>query len=94
MSCVSDAVRVKELMQILLFTKAIHILMFYPCWQVLDASEDQESSRKRQILARRPSYRKILNELGGGEISGKVLSNYLVNMKPQLGEGLLHCVFS
>lgn len=39
--------------------------------QVLDASEDQESSRKRQILARRPSYRKILNELGGGEISDK-----------------------
>ncbi|XP_071526034.1 cyclic AMP-responsive element-binding protein 1 isoform X10 [Panulirus ornatus] len=37
--------------------------------QVLDASDDQDSSRKRQILARRPSYRKILNELGGGEIS-------------------------
>ncbi|XP_071526035.1 cyclic AMP-responsive element-binding protein 1 isoform X11 [Panulirus ornatus] len=33
--------------------------------QVLDASDDQDSSRKRQILARRPSYRKILNELGG-----------------------------
>ncbi|XP_063860152.1 cyclic AMP-dependent transcription factor ATF-1-like isoform X3 [Scylla paramamosain] len=39
--------------------------------QVLEAGEDQESSRKRQILARRPSYRKILNELGGGEISDK-----------------------
>ncbi|XP_042208848.1 cyclic AMP-responsive element-binding protein 1-like isoform X10 [Homarus americanus] len=37
--------------------------------QVLDAGDDQDSSRKRQILARRPSYRKILNELGGGEIS-------------------------
>ncbi|XP_042882477.1 cyclic AMP-responsive element-binding protein 1-like isoform X3 [Penaeus japonicus] len=39
--------------------------------QVLEAGEEQESSRKRQILARRPSYRKILNELGGGEISDK-----------------------
>ncbi|XP_069164856.1 cyclic AMP-dependent transcription factor ATF-1 isoform X3 [Procambarus clarkii] len=39
--------------------------------QVLEASDDQDSSRKRQILARRPSYRKILNELGGGEISDK-----------------------
>ncbi|XP_042208841.1 cyclic AMP-responsive element-binding protein 1-like isoform X3 [Homarus americanus] len=39
--------------------------------QVLDAGDDQDSSRKRQILARRPSYRKILNELGGGEISDK-----------------------
>ncbi|XP_064113979.1 cAMP-responsive element modulator-like isoform X6 [Macrobrachium nipponense] len=40
-----------------------------PAVQVLDAGEEQDSSRKRQILARRPSYRKILNELGGGEIS-------------------------
>lgn len=71
----------------------MHILMFCPCRQVLDASEDQESSRKRQILARRPSYRKILNELGGGEISGKVLSNYLLNVKLQLGQCLLHCFF-
>ncbi|XP_066989078.1 cyclic AMP-dependent transcription factor ATF-1 isoform X13 [Macrobrachium rosenbergii] len=36
-----------------------------PAVQVLDAGEEQDSSRKRQILARRPSYRKILNELGG-----------------------------
>ncbi|KAG0719604.1 Cyclic AMP-responsive element-binding protein 1 [Chionoecetes opilio] len=35
---------------------------------VIEAGEDHESSRKRQILARRPSYRKILNDLGG-EIS-------------------------
>ncbi|XP_069936118.1 cyclic AMP-responsive element-binding protein 1 isoform X2 [Cherax quadricarinatus] len=33
--------------------------------QVLEAGEEQELSRKRQILARRPSYRRILNELGG-----------------------------
>lgn len=33
--------------------------------QVLEAGDDPDSSRKRQILARRPSYRKILNELGG-----------------------------
>ncbi|KAK8720823.1 hypothetical protein OTU49_013079 [Cherax quadricarinatus] len=39
--------------------------------QVLEAGEEQELSRKRQILARRPSYRRILNELGGGEISDK-----------------------
>ncbi|XP_069936125.1 cyclic AMP-dependent transcription factor ATF-1 isoform X9 [Cherax quadricarinatus] len=32
---------------------------------VLEAGEEQELSRKRQILARRPSYRRILNELGG-----------------------------
>ena len=31
---------------------------------------DKDHSHKRQILARRPSYRKILNELGAGEISG------------------------
>ncbi|RXG51191.1 Cyclic AMP-responsive element-binding protein 1 [Armadillidium vulgare] len=42
--------------------------------QVLNAEnlEDQiEPSRKRQILARRPSYKKILNDLSGGEISEK-----------------------
>ncbi|KAK7086986.1 Cyclic AMP-responsive element-binding protein 1, partial [Halocaridina rubra] len=33
--------------------------------QVLETGEDQDSSRKRQILARRPSYRKILSDLGG-----------------------------
>jgi len=38
--------------------------------QVIDSDEtDGDGSRKRHILARRPSYRKILNELGGGEIS-------------------------
>lgn len=58
--------------------------MMHPCCQVLDASEDQESSRKRQILARRPSYRKILNELGGGEISGKILSNHRTLMKSEV----------
>ncbi|CAL4064180.1 unnamed protein product, partial [Meganyctiphanes norvegica] len=38
--------------------------------QVIEADDTGEGdgSRKRQILARRPSYRKILNELGGGEI--------------------------
>lgn len=37
--------------------------------QVIDSDETEaDGSRKRQILARRPSYRKILNELGGGEI--------------------------
>ena len=27
--------------------------------------------RRREILTRRPSYRKILNDLGGSEITGK-----------------------
>nr|CAG4645814.1 EOG090X0DMT [Lynceus sp. MCZ IZ 141354] len=40
--------------------------------QVIDARdvhEDENTKKRREILARRPSYRKILNELGGGEIS-------------------------
>ncbi|XP_043229402.1 cyclic AMP-responsive element-binding protein 1-like isoform X4 [Amphibalanus amphitrite] len=43
--------------------------------QVVDAEslpaqyEDEAARRRREILTRRPSYRKILNELGGGEIS-------------------------
>ncbi|XP_037074898.1 cyclic AMP-responsive element-binding protein 1-like isoform X2 [Pollicipes pollicipes] len=31
--------------------------------------EDEAARRRREILTRRPSYRKILNDLGGGEIS-------------------------
>ncbi|XP_046446698.1 cyclic AMP-dependent transcription factor ATF-1-like isoform X2 [Daphnia pulex] len=40
--------------------------------QVIDNSglhEDENTKKRREILARRPSYRKILNELGGCEIS-------------------------
>lgn len=43
--------------------------------QVIDNSglhEDENTKKRREILARRPSYRKILNELGGCEISGKL----------------------
>lgn len=37
-----------------------------------DSFSDEESPKKRRdILTRRPSYRKILNDLGGGEITGK-----------------------
>ncbi|XP_033225605.1 cyclic AMP-responsive element-binding protein 1 isoform X11 [Belonocnema kinseyi] len=43
--------------------------------QVVDAGSDDESysdeespKKRRDILTRRPSYRKILNDLGGGEI--------------------------
>lgn len=37
-----------------------------------DSFSDEESPKKRRdILTRRPSYRKILNDLGGGEIAGK-----------------------
>ena len=41
--------------------------------QVIDGvglQEDENTKKRREILARRPSYRKILNELGGCEISG------------------------
>ncbi|KAK8720827.1 hypothetical protein OTU49_013079 [Cherax quadricarinatus] len=54
--------------------------------QVLEAGEEQELSRKRQILARRPSYRRILNELGGGEIS--VLPAGGLQLSGQGSEGL------
>lgn len=40
--------------------------------QLVDNSglhEDENTKKRREILARRPSYRKILNELGGCEIS-------------------------
>nr|CAG4638736.1 EOG090X0DMT [Cyclestheria hislopi] len=40
--------------------------------QVIDGGglhEDETTKKRREILARRPSYRKILNELGGCEIS-------------------------
>lgn len=36
-----------------------------------DSQSDDESPRKRRdLLKRRPSYRKILNDLGEGEIAG------------------------
>ncbi|XP_011264378.1 cyclic AMP-responsive element-binding protein 1 isoform X13 [Camponotus floridanus] len=34
-----------------------------------DSFSDEDSPKKRNILTRRPSYRKILNDLGGGEIT-------------------------
>lgn len=37
-----------------------------------DSFSDEDSPKKRNILTRRPSYRKILNDLGGGEITGKI----------------------
>ncbi|XP_033225599.1 cyclic AMP-responsive element-binding protein 1 isoform X5 [Belonocnema kinseyi] len=47
--------------------------------QVVDAGSDDESysdeespKKRRDILTRRPSYRKILNDLGGGEIEGRL----------------------
>lgn len=36
-----------------------------------DELEDGGSKKGRGILTRRPSYRKILNDLGGGEIAGE-----------------------
>lgn len=49
--------------------------------QVIDNSglhEDENTKKRREILARRPSYRKILNELGGCEISGKFSISHLL----------------
>lgn len=50
-----------------------------------DSFSDEDSPKKRNILTRRPSYRKILNDLGGGEITGKTrrfcLSNKLVSKR-------------
>jgi len=36
---------------------------------------DTNKNKRREILSRRPSYRKILSDLGGSEISSKQLSN-------------------
>lgn len=33
-----------------------------------DFSDDDSPKKRRDLLTRRPSYRKILNDLGGGEI--------------------------
>lgn len=39
-----------------------------------DLSDDDSPKKRRDLLTRRPSYRKILNDLGGGEIGGTILS--------------------
>lgn len=36
-------------------------------------SEEESPKKRRDLLTRRPSYRKILNDLGGGEIAGMFL---------------------
>ncbi|CAO1338088.1 unnamed protein product [Diamesa serratosioi] len=36
-----------------------------------DDSDDDSPKKRRDLLTRRPSYRKILNDLGGGEIGGQ-----------------------
>lgn len=42
-----------------------------------DSFSDEESPKTRSnILTRRPSYRKILNDLGGGEITGEIIIFY------------------
>ena len=49
--------------------------------------EDENTKKRREILARRPSYRKILNELGGCEISGtiyRVCCVYQKNIEPNV----------
>jgi len=39
-----------------------------------DLSDDDSPKKRRDLLTRRPSYRKILNDLGGGEMGGTILS--------------------
>jgi len=39
-----------------------------------DLSDDDSPKKRRDLLTRRPSYRKILNDLGGGEIGGTILT--------------------
>ncbi|XP_032455935.1 cyclic-AMP response element binding protein isoform X33 [Nasonia vitripennis] len=47
------------------------------CYQVVDDnsddsySDDESPKKRRDLLSRRPSYRKILNDLGGGEIAAE-----------------------
>ncbi|KAF7272091.1 hypothetical protein GWI33_015095 [Rhynchophorus ferrugineus] len=38
-------------------------------------SDDESPKKRRDLLTRRPSYRKILNDLGGGEIAEQVFSS-------------------
>lgn len=40
-----------------------------------DLSDDDSPKKRRDLLTRRPSYRKILNDLGGGEM-GKSISSF------------------
>ncbi|XP_032455926.1 cyclic-AMP response element binding protein isoform X22 [Nasonia vitripennis] len=52
------------------------------CYQVVDDnsddsySDDESPKKRRDLLSRRPSYRKILNDLGGGEIAVKRETNW------------------
>ncbi|XP_031787455.1 cyclic-AMP response element binding protein isoform X26 [Nasonia vitripennis] len=39
-------------------------------------SDDESPKKRRDLLSRRPSYRKILNDLGGGEIAVKRETNW------------------
>lgn len=41
-------------------------------------TDDEAPKKRRDLLTRRPSYRKILNDLGGGEI-GILLSAFSKN---------------
>lgn len=60
---------------------SLHVKQFQVCHLLKvvetgsdDSFSDEDSPKKRRdILTRRPSYRKILNDLGGGEITGKTM---------------------
>jgi cAMP response element-binding protein, invertebrate len=40
-----------------------------------DLSDDDSPKKRRDLLTRRPSYRKILNDLGGGEMGKSTLKS-------------------
>lgn len=46
-----------------------------------DLSDDDSPKKRRDLLTRRPSYRKILNDLGGGEI-GKCCETFTCSGRP------------
>jgi pKID domain. len=54
------------------------------------SNDDDSTKKRRDILTRRPSYRKILNDLGGGEIAGNVSALFIFVSKTV---GMLSDVF-
>lgn len=58
----------------------ISLTQFSFCFKVVETasddslSEDESPKKRRDLLTRRPSYRKILNDLGGGEIAGMLFN--------------------
>ncbi|XP_066998051.1 cyclic AMP-responsive element-binding protein 1 isoform X2 [Anabrus simplex] len=47
------------------------------------SNDDESTKKRRDILTRRPSYRKILNDLGGGEIAVSTVAGIISDPKLQ-----------